>query len=125
MKKVDLSYMGGFFDGEGYVAIDTRLKPEVSIGQNEKDILTEFKEAFGGSISMKNGNPKMSKYVSYCWQIKGEGALSFLQTIVPFLKGKKKQAMAILKAKNFTQKLSDDIKVMKRENYTLRGGVYA
>jgi hypothetical protein len=94
MNKIDLSYIAGFFDGEGYIGILKRKRKEwnteyflqISIGQKDGAIMNWIKESFGGNIYLvKRDN-------SYSWIVSNKVAHNFLKNIIPFLKYKKPQA---------------------------------
>lgn len=123
-----LNYTGGFFDGEGCIDLNPaggRLRPRVRVGQNDTLQLNKFKGLFGGAIYKLNGSSKMSKYISFSWELHGDNAIAFLKTIVPFLISKKKQATALINAKCYTKELNDNLKNLKRNTYTLRRSAYA
>ena len=89
-KRKLLSYLAGFFDGEGYIGIVTVhscLSLRISITQKEKTILNLFQCLFGGNISSH------SKYDDcYRWYIYSDGALQFLRELLPYLMLKAGQA---------------------------------
>ena len=95
-KAIKLSYMAGFFDGEGCVTI-VRQKPtgrqksiryqlHVMVGQKDGQIMDWIIGNFGGSVY------KVSRDNSYVWQISQNKAYLFLKEILPFLKYKRPQA---------------------------------
>lgn len=92
--KLMLSYLAGFFDGEGSINILKRLRknfsPEhtltVAIGQRDGETLDWVKDSFGGNIHLvKRDN-------SYFWYCSNKKALDFLKEVLPFLRYKKPQA---------------------------------
>lgn len=89
-----LSYMAGFFDGEGYIGILKRKRknwnPEyfiqLSIGQNDGGTMDWVIENFGGHLhQVKRDN-------SYYWIASNKQAYTILKKLTPFLKYKKPQA---------------------------------
>jgi len=104
MKKVDLAYMAGFFDGEGCIFIyrktDGNYQFCCTVTQTIRWILELFKFNFGGSIHI-TGNKKRYKdmgwHVCWEWKIGDQKALSFLKTILPYLVLKKGEATVAVK----------------------------
>lgn len=93
--KVDLSYVAGFFDGEGCVRVARNggrgFTLSAQITQNEHATSTalfaELKDTFGGSISKQTAlRTKLN------WQVTGQNALGFLSAILPYLRLKGDQA---------------------------------
>jgi hypothetical protein len=93
MNKIDLAYIAGFFDGEGYVGILKRQRkdfsPEyyimASVGQNDGEIMDILYSNFGGVLH------HVKRDGSYQWNISYEKAYKFLKKIHPYLKYKKPQ----------------------------------
>lgn len=98
MDKSDLSYIAGFFDGEGSINMTVRRRknfaPEytlsVAIGQNDGATLDWIKENLGGRIyRIKRDN-------SFFWTATNRQAENFLKVIIPYLRYKKPQAEVAL-----------------------------
>lgn len=101
--KEDYIYMAGFFDGEGCIRINKRVRPVspeytlfISLGQKDGAIIDWIKEVFGGHIhTVRRDN-------SYIWIVTNKKAIEFLQKVTPYLKYKKPQALVALKlAENY------------------------
>ena len=102
----ELSYMAGFFEGEGCVSavkyasypLKIGRKPTLvlmcRVGNTEKDALELFERRFGGKIRVWHRNPKWKDI--WIWNIYAKKALNFLETIEPYLKTKRKQELARL-----------------------------
>lgn len=92
--KLDLSYMAGFFDGEGYVGILKRKRKnwnceyfiQLSIGQKDGATMNWVVENFGGHLH------RVKRDGSFYWISSNKEAYEFLKKITPFLKYKKPQA---------------------------------
>lgn len=106
MSKLTAAYVAGFVDGEGYIGIikDSRkitfrrtdhYEAVIKIANTNKEIIFWFKESFGGNIHLRKflGNPKDA----YCWTLAGEKIVPILDSIIPYLKIKKEQAMLVKK----------------------------
>lgn len=105
MNKNTLSYLAGFFDGEGSISILKRAKinPKtgerwnfshflrVSIGQKDGETLDWIKDNFGGNVYL------VSRDGSYIWAISDYKAYEFTKIIFPFLRYKKPQAELAIK----------------------------
>jgi len=90
-EKAYLSWLGGFFDGEGCVTILRGKKTtgypyyhtlKVEIGGNFKEILEEIEKRFGGTLSQKSDSSK------FAWrlQLSAKKALHFLEIIQPYVR---------------------------------------
>jgi len=100
MKRTDLAYIAGLFDGEGNIAIVKRKKKEgrtvpiyhlvVRVGMCDEYLPRWLKMAFGGYISFYK-RPNSKHRDLYTWSIGYNNAIDFLMAILPFLKLKKPQ----------------------------------
>ena len=90
MKKSDLAYLAGFFDGEGCIYIQgPRPKRHcyqlsVRISQANRWILERYRMAFGGLIREIKPTSATAKCI-WQWIISGKQAMEFLNTIYPYL----------------------------------------
>ena len=100
MRKVDLAYLAGFFDGEGYIGIrkheKTNYLVRATVCNTNKWIVEWYRFAFGGSINLKSKySPK--HHDAWVWDICGKNAIAFLEAISPYLKTKRTQAELAIK----------------------------
>ena len=94
--KQDLSYLAGFFDGEGCISILKYTKGnwnpsyflQAQIGQKYGNILDWVKENFGGNVYKKRDQT---------WIVTNFKAYEFIKLITPLLKYKKPQAELAIK----------------------------
>lgn len=94
-----LSYLAGFFDGEGSISILKRTKGEwnvshfirVSIGQKDGETLDWVKDNFGGNVYL------VKRDGSFIWAISDYKAYEFCRLISPYLRYKKPQADLAIK----------------------------
>ena len=94
--KQDLSYLAGFFDGEGCISILKSTKGnwnpayflQAQIGQKYGNILDWVKENFGGNVYKKRDQT---------WIVTNFKAYEFIKLITPYLKYKKPQAELAIK----------------------------
>ena len=92
--ELNLSYLAGFFDGEGSISILKRKKGDwnishflrVSIGQKDGATLDWIKEKFGGNVYF------VKRDGSYLWAVTDKNAYLFLKKIQNYLQYKKPQA---------------------------------
>jgi hypothetical protein len=81
MKKTDLAYMAGFYDGEGSISVKLQqgkwLRVEVSCSQNTADVLWMYVRAFRGNIY--HGTRCLQ------WKTYGAEAIKFLHAVKPWL----------------------------------------
>ena len=101
-----LEYIAGLIDGEGCITIHTRNDRAVSVEHypvvcltlgKAKNIVTELKERFGGSVRVaykfhKNGKTSIVDV----WKISSRKAYAFLKQILPYLQIKRRQAELVI-----------------------------
>lgn len=99
--QMDITYLAGFFDGEGSVALypngNGSYAVRVQITQNENplsvELIEELKSIYGGGITHSfstNGRPKMN------WALSGAKAVVLLRDIQPLSRLKKPQIDLLL-----------------------------
>ena len=101
MKRTDLAYIAGLFDGEGNIGIVKRRNhPHATtpiyhlvarVGMVDEIIPRWLQMAFGGYIHRRR-RPDPKHRDVYTWSVGYGTAADFLKTILPFLKLKKPQA---------------------------------
>lgn len=104
MDRDKIIYWAGFFDGEGHIEISyqnpTYANPygrysfEVFITQvakNPNNFFADLLEIGGGVNKNNKSNPNWDPN-NYHWRVSGERARSFLEVILPYLRGKKRAA---------------------------------
>ena len=91
---LDHQYVAGLFDGEGSVIL-ARHSPVthsmslvVQIVNQCREVLEEVKETYGGAIY---GNSKGVNKPVYAWKAYTTGAESFLKSVLPFVRIKRRQ----------------------------------
>ena len=134
MKRTDLAYIAGLFDGEGCIRIGRckkisertpsySLNCSLSIGnQYLPELLRMY---FGGGIRERNLPPPRKK--QWDWQIHGENAIAFLKDIYSYMVLKKNQAdvafrfqASIRDRKNANRyRLTDKEKIVREAEYIL------
>lgn len=81
MRKTELAYLAGFFDGEGSISLSLQqgkyVRIEVSCSQNTVDVLWMYVRAFKGNVYESNR--------CYQWKTYGQQAVNFLHAVAPFL----------------------------------------
>ena len=100
MKKTDLAYYAGIFDGEGTVGIIER-KPSkkgnnpnfylaVTICSTDEWLVRQLQFAFGGSV-YKGKSSQPQNHPVWGWTIACKKAIAFLEVILPYLHLKRAQ----------------------------------
>lgn len=82
---MDIRYIAGFFDGEGWVGIEKyggRTRIVVSIGQVDNRPLKKIQEQFGGLLRLRL---KSNDSYIYEWRVRDRRAINFLVAIRPYL----------------------------------------
>ena len=99
---MNLNYVAGIIDGEGYVSIDRNSKTgrslvgKVVVSMATPIIPTLLHEQFGGNYRVATRkNPRQSK--ARIWALNGSQAVRFLKKILPRLILKREQAKLVLK----------------------------
>lgn len=103
MKKIDLAYFAGLFDGEGSISIISHTLRE----RKYLSLLVQFtntkiwpcqslKFAFGGYITRRSSKNKKWQD-SWNWVITANQALGFLKIIMPYLRLKQAEAELAIK----------------------------
>jgi len=94
-----LSYLAGFFDGEGCVGIYPHRNSQtgkqyyeltITVTQKDRTILNLFQAHFGGNI-VRTGKPNIRR-----WYLSGPSGAIFLTEILPYLMVKAGQAKIAL-----------------------------
>ena len=122
-----LSYLGGFFDGEGCIYITKRKRGNqqcyylsASCSQKDRTVLNIFQNLFGGEV-YRNSN----KNEAWVWMIDAIKAKQFLEDFLPYLimkAGEAKLAIEfqILKHKRRAgQRRTDAEKTVEKAQYFL------
>lgn len=97
MKKMDIAYWAGFFDGEGCISLDSRKGKRniifsVSIGQANPWLIQHLQFTFGGAVKHRSIGSCGNKRPFWIWHAYAKQALLFLEIVCPFLKIKKQEA---------------------------------
>jgi len=103
MKKTDIAYLAGMFDGEGCIVIHDRkwqtkrgllrqgFYPEICLANTNEWIIHQFRFAFGGNIYLRKKTTTKSQAI-WAWQTTSKKATRCLEVLLPYLKLKKRQA---------------------------------
>jgi hypothetical protein len=87
-----LSYLAGYFDGEGCVRFDNT--PVCSVASIYPYTLEVFRDCFNGAIGSEVRHSTHKKI--YRWRAYGDNATAFLSEIHPYLREKRVQALLCL-----------------------------
>lgn len=102
MNSIDLAYFAGLFDGEGCIQI-LHYKPQTGkrteqhtlsckVNMTNKESVEQFL-AFGGSMCQHKASQKNPTWKDqWIWTVNSNKAVSFLKTLLPFLKLKRAEA---------------------------------
>ena len=104
MRKTDLAYFAGIFDGEGHISLSRQhgkrtrkitFQLIVGMANTNEWICNQMKFTFGGSIQPVESKGNQKPY--YQWRIVSRQAFNFLTAVIPYLHLKKAQAEIGLK----------------------------
>ena len=103
MKKTDLAYVAGIFDGEGCVCLRINkgryYSLDISVANTNEWLMQWLKFAFGGNFYAMQAKTRKAQNWKPCWRwtITGNKGSSFLKLILPYLRLKKPQAELAIK----------------------------
>ena len=93
MKKTDIAYMAGLFDGEGTVGIQKQKSKtskagytyvmRVRLAISDRWIIEWFRMAWGGNVHFRKPS-KIGWLTIWVWQVNGKNAIDFLTAIKPY-----------------------------------------
>lgn len=98
---MDIHYVAGLFDGEGYVRVNKWIKPNsthirynlfVGLNMTYRPVIEMLHAQFGGGLHSSRKdlrNPKQR--VLFCWMVASQCAATFLRAIQPHVIVKKDQ----------------------------------
>lgn len=102
----ELSYMGGFFDGEGCITIiqlgknvkqkTPHYKCKVSISNTNREVLEIFKKNFGGTIHIVPENKEKNRKKLFQWKVEHFSAYQFCLKMQDCLIIKRRNAELII-----------------------------
>lgn len=95
----ELSYIAGFFDGEGCIFLKKSIKGknysyslQIRVSATYVPTLEFVRDAFGGTVHLEKKYATHHKQ-SYGWGLVGKDAHRFLVAIIPYLREKRDQAL--------------------------------
>ena len=100
MKKIDLAYFAGHFDGEGCICISKesckssvhpQYRVHIQVSSVDEWIIRQWHFSFGGLI-FKGSPSNLRKHPLWVWKLKGGKTAEILKTLLPYLRLKKAQA---------------------------------
>jgi len=128
MKKTDLAYMAGIFDGEGSIGA---YKPRcnltkgtyslgVTIISTDEWLCHMFRMAFGGSINCRQRRGKQLPV--WEWKVQSHRAAEMLKILLPYLHLKRSQAELAIKfqsvkgnrSRRYPNKLTDEERALEQ-----------
>jgi hypothetical protein len=101
MTDLELSYLAGFFDGEGCIVLH-KSRPrkkehnptyyaEACVASVDKQSVMLFKLHFGGNVYLRKAQTRTTRPI-WAWQISAKQSINFFEVILPYLRLKKEQA---------------------------------
>ena len=104
MKKTDLAYIAGFFDGEGCIYVGKykcSYHLRVTASQANEWIINWLKFIFSGSVSKMTCEE--GRRQRWQWHALGKNASLFLVAVLPYLKLKRAEAELAIQFQNARQ----------------------
>ena len=99
--EIDLAYLTGFIDGEGFIAInsswprkcrDRHYNLRVGAINTKREILDWIKVEFGGYVYQRKVKDVKKHKIAYAWYLDAKKAEELLKDVYPYLKVKRLQA---------------------------------
>jgi hypothetical protein len=101
-----LAYTAGLFDGEGSIVIGCGKRPDrrapqywlqVGITNTDREIIDWLLATFGGHVSDNSHAPSRRRQrPCWAWRVMSNEAATFLESILPYLRIKREQALIAL-----------------------------
>lgn len=93
---LDIAWTAGLYEGEGCVQPSSKSSLQITVAQNERQILDWLVEMFGGGISQSKPVPrKHGGWTTgiFVWNLTGIRAFQFADKITPYLSDRRKVQM--------------------------------
>ena len=88
---VDIAWMAGIFEGEGWAGVRSGTSAGATVTQKEPWILERLQQFVGGSVRNGSKNRRYPPNQIFHWDVSGSLARGFLMTIYKFLSPHKKR----------------------------------
>lgn len=120
---LELPYVAGLFDGEGYITINKYHHPKgthiryqlfVGIGMTDKPVIEAIAEQFGGMFTSYKSPKKPTHRRVFEWRVSSKSAVPFLKAVLPWLIVKKDRANLVLK---FQEHMTSNAGVFKYQKH--------
>lgn len=111
MTNTDIAYIAGLMDGEAYIGIK-RGKPykcqglvnpsyhaRIQIRMVDEQAIKFVADTLGGTYYKEKAHSNSGRLL-YCWTTSDKKAATILETVIPYLKVKQKQAQTVLGFRN-------------------------
>lgn len=96
LKPISPQWLAGYLDGEGCFSIPKgNRQPEVKISSANYDLLCTLFHHLGGSF-YNHGYPTNTRRKSWSWVVRGKEAIDVVVSVLPYLREKQNQAVALL-----------------------------
>lgn len=116
----EIAYLAGYTDGEGCISIADGSTIMVSVETCYPKIVHRYYQLFGGHFTRYSKRSK-NKRPSFRWRAYAKTAYLAIQTLLPFLREKKRQAELCLKyytTKNIKRREAIDYKIRELKKLT-------
>jgi intein/homing endonuclease len=96
--EIELSYLAGYFDGEGCIHISKTGARVVGIKSCYPKVVKTFHKFYGGKFTKDKNNKKNIYWRNFFYfRIFGENSVNVIRSLYPFLREKKEQARLFIK----------------------------
>lgn len=97
ISKVDLAYMAGIIDGEGYLGIwfdprNNAASPKIVVEMSHLESIQWLQNLYAGYKIQKIFPRNIKHQITYRWEVWGKDAVKIVQLLLPFLKAKRREA---------------------------------
>ena len=97
LNEVQLSYLAGYFDGEGCIFIGKGGQRVVQIKSCYPKVVQSFHKIFGGRLYRERNNKSKYWRDHFYFRTFGKEAVNVIKHLYPFLREKKEQARLFIK----------------------------
>lgn len=134
---LDIRYVAGLFDGEGWITVVVKKYPDrtsyqlvVGIAMVHRPLIEAIHRQLGGNIYIKMPSPSQSANTraGVTWRLTSGPAAAFLEQVVPFLVAKREEAELAIEFQKHIRTHTNDFKYrphLRPELYAYRDSVVA
>tara|TARA_R100001463_G_scaffold57630_4_gene109907 strand:- start:216 stop:650 length:435 start_codon:yes stop_codon:yes gene_type:complete len=122
LQPIEYAYFAGLFDGEGCVMLakatynngNVYYKPRITLTGCYYPTLSLLEKKYKGHIYIKTNTKDESKKTCYAFSLNGIKSISFLKSLLPYLKEKRTQALLLIESEKYPAKSSQRARIYQK-----------